>query len=247
MLKYITEQSIINAVEKMSINDNINYIGAELLNDLQNEQLFVSPKGYVLNAKHHGGHYSFVEGFIKYIENINVSYFNAEKLYDYIVQDIGFVSLNSGYTSSDYTKAIVWNRPTKEQVDILKFWINDMMDIEVEDIMIVTKHGHKFFKEDDADYHAGKMIKYVQKSFISGVLENTLLAEQEKTKMDRYLKEITEYIIKAKKEYAAAFIDLQEELETRLPQMKVDQFMEQLHNEDLTVEEALRLLEETLE
>ena len=65
--------------------------------------------------------------------------------------------------------------------------------------------------------------------------------------MDRYLKEITDYIIKAKKEYAAAVIDLQEELETRLPQMKVNQFMEQLHNEDLTVEEALRLLEETLE
>jgi hypothetical protein len=65
--------------------------------------------------------------------------------------------------------------------------------------------------------------------------------------MDKFLRDITEYIIKAKKEYAAAFIDLQEELETRLPQMKVDQFMEQLHNEDLTVEEALRLLEETLE
>lgn len=65
--------------------------------------------------------------------------------------------------------------------------------------------------------------------------------------MDKYLKDITTYIINAKKEYAAAFMDLQDELETKLPQLKVDQFMEQLHNEDLTVEEALTLLEETLE
>lgn len=174
LLNKITEQSIIDAVQKMSAQDNITYDDASFAKDTMDAiQVFITPSGNALNATEHGGHYSFIEAVLSHIEGLSNYDKYTEGLYDYIVQELGFITLNSGYGTSDYCRAIVWNRPTKEQAQKLKLWFYDVIDLDEEEILVVTKDGEKFFEEGDYNFTPSRIVKALQKSFISkGFLES---------------------------------------------------------------------------
>jgi hypothetical protein len=57
--------------------------------------------------------------------------------------------------------------------------------------------------------------------------------------MDKYIRDVIKFIVNIKKEYANALTEMQEDLESKIGEKKALEIMVELHNEDLTYEEAL--------
>lgn len=64
--------------------------------------------------------------------------------------------------------------------------------------------------------------------------------------MDRYLRDVTEFIIKIKKEYMAAYVEMLDYLADMIGKRQAQEIMDQLHNGDLSLRQALDLIDAAL-
>ena len=164
----ISEQDIIKAVEKLSVKDKRKYI----INDVDYENyatIFLSPNGTVLNATKYATHTDFADEVFRKI----IGYSTDDTL-DYLILKLGFITLNTGEGEfENRCKIVVGKRITSQQLDILRKWINRQLNKNKNIFAWVNKNKKTFFY-DEPNYDAESIIKSIQKSFISGVLEGKM-------------------------------------------------------------------------
>ena len=118
----ITEKDVLNAVEKLSDKDDVSYNDFEAIEN-NYPVLLLTPSGEILNVYDYDTHSQFMDAVFSFL---NVKEFESdyEMAYDYVVEKLGFVTLNTGDGYSDNRcKIIIYSRLTQKQVTLLREWI----------------------------------------------------------------------------------------------------------------------------
>lgn len=178
----MTEKDVLDAVEKLSDRDDISYNDIEAI-EFDSPVVILTPGGDILNVNDYDTHTDFLsrvydiyseEDSADNSENDeeNEDEMYSEGLYDYAIDVLGFITLNTGDGySDDRCKIVVSKRPTQKQINLLREWLERRIK---EDKPIVAFVGgrQKTFYTNEPTYSASEIIKSIQRSFLTGMLED---------------------------------------------------------------------------
>ena len=170
--KLPTEKDVLDAVEKLSDRDGISYNSLDNL--FNSDVLFITPNGSVLNATKWAEHESFLnEVFFDFIENQNwQNDYNSDKgPYEYCVEKLKFITLNTGKGYSDYRcKVIIYDKLTSHQISLLQEWIKRRLDVGDTQLVVFCKGNQKKYDLNQEDEKT--MMKKIKSCVVRGFLEN---------------------------------------------------------------------------
>jgi hypothetical protein len=170
--KLPTEKDVLDAVEKLSDRDGISYNSLDNL--FNSDVLFITPNGSVLNATKWAEHESFLnEVFFDFIENQNwQDDYNSDKgPYEYCVEKLKFITLNTGKGYSDYRcKVIIYDKLTSHQISLLQEWIKRRLDVGDTQLVVFCKGNQKKYDLNQEDEKT--MMKKIKSCVVRGFLEN---------------------------------------------------------------------------
>lgn len=166
----ITEKDVLNAVEKLSDKDDVSYNDFEAIEN-NYPVLLLTPSGEILNVYDYDTHSQFMDAVFSFL-NVKEFQLGYEMAYDYVIEKLGFVTLNTGDGySDDRCKIVAYSRLTQKQVTLLREWIKRRIK-EDKPIIVFVKNEQKTFYTNEYTYDVESIIKSIQRSFSIGILED---------------------------------------------------------------------------
>ena len=163
----LTEEDVIIGIELLEVEDNIDIIGDSVLDDAT-PVVIVSPSGVVLNATEYDTHQDLLD---RAIDQLGRPTIHGNDVYTYVVEELGFMTLNTGDGfSENRLKIVIKERPTAEQINKLRRWLDTRFKEDLtKEMYIYTGGPQKTYPMMDEDTNS--IIKKINRAFSTGFLE----------------------------------------------------------------------------
>lgn len=167
--KLPTEQDVLDAVEKLSDKDDISYIDSDAIY-YDTPVILITPNGSILNATEYDTHGEFLEAVFYY--SLSEFYeFSFIGPYNYCVEDLNFITLNTGRTfSENRCKIVIDSSLTQKQMKLLEEWISRRVDADNKQLIVYCKRQQSTYDLNNEDEKS--IMKKIKRCITSNFLES---------------------------------------------------------------------------
>jgi len=163
----LTSNDFLGWVEALSDKDDISYNSPDSIE--YSDVLLLSPEGDMIDCGEYDTHESFVDAVMETNEakEAKARVVWDGRITDYLLEKLGYITLNSGQGyGDDRLKIVICRKPSAQQIDILKEWLGNHFADNGPTLHVYTPNDHKEF--DPTYFDKEDVTKGIIKAFSSG-------------------------------------------------------------------------------
>jgi len=179
--KQVTEKDMIEQIKKLEKKLQNIYINDNAIRQ-DAPSIIITPNGTIIDTVDfdtHGDFLDYVYNEIVYgVDDEYDEYYNDEydeyysEGYSYATEALNFMTLNTGDGFYEVRcKVVMERRPSVMQVNLLGEWLEKRID-EEKPIIVFVNGLQKTYEPEDDNYSSRGIIKSIQRSFSTGILED---------------------------------------------------------------------------